>query len=202
MSFMSVLTTSKGRNGLSEQENDRGSDGPNDHATGNEAAAGPNRADRGHAMIATSRASTGGGHHTAAAWPAEVARLDLEPFAVDVHRRDDVAIVQPRGELDLATVETLRAALDDIKDAGRLVLDLRGLSFLDSTGLHLLMALHQRAQRDGFQLTLLAPAAPADKPIKLLGLDQALPFAAPDDALDRQPGESPSGPAPGERGQT
>lgn len=202
MSFVSVLTTSKGRNGPSEQVNDRGSDGPNEHATGNGAAAGPYRADRGLASIATSRSSSDGAHHSAAAWPVEVARLDLEPFAVDVQRRDDVAIVQPRGELDLATVETLRVALDDIKDAGRLVLDLRGLSFLDSTGLHLLMALHQRAQRDGFQLALLAPAAPADKPIKLLGLDQALPFAAPDDALDGQTGESPRSPAPGGSGQT
>ena len=203
MSFVSVLTTSNdGRNGPAEQANDRGRDAPNDHAMGNETATGPNRADRGLAPTATSRASSDGGRHTAAAWAVEVARLDLEPFAIDVQRRDDVAIVQPRGELDLATVETLRAALDDIKGAGRLVLDLRGLSFLDCTGLHLLMALHQRAQSDGFQLALLAPAAPADKAIKLLGLDRALPFAAPGDALDSQPGESASGPASWGRGQT
>ena len=37
---------------------------------------------------------------------------DLEPFAVEVQRRDHVTIVQPRGELDLATVETLRSTLD------------------------------------------------------------------------------------------
>jgi len=202
MSFVSVLTTSsKGRNRPSEQTNDRGREGPNDHATGNGTAAGPNPADDGLRLIATSRASSDGGRHTAAAGAVEVARLDLEPFAVDVHRRDDVAIVKPRGELDLATVETLRDALDDINDAGRLVLDLRGLSFLDCTGLHLLVALHRRAQRDEFQLDLLAPAAPTDKAIKLLGLDRALPFAAPDDALDRQPGESASGPAPQARGQ-
>ncbi len=89
-----------------------------------------------------------------------------EPFSVEVQQRDDVAIVQPRGELDLATVETLRAALDGHQEPGRLVLDLRGLSFIDSTGLHLLVALHQRAQRDGFQLTLVAPAAPADSAIQ------------------------------------
>ena len=116
------------------------------------------------------------------------------PFAVEVHRRDDVAIVQPSGELDLATVETLRAALDDNKSAERLLLDLRGLSFIDSTGLHLLLALHQRAQGDRFQLTLIAPAAPVDRAIQLCGLDQALPFVAPIDALDSEPGEPASGP--------
>ena len=109
----------------------------------------------------------------------------LEPFAVKVQRRDDVAIVQARGELDVATVETLRATLGAIVSTGRLVLDLRGLSFIDSTGLHLLVALHQRAQRDGFQLTLVAPAAPVDRAIRLCGLDEALPFV---DALDGEPG--------------
>ena len=200
MSFVSVLTTSnQGRDRPAKQANDSGRDAPNDHATGNGAAAGPNRAEPGRVRIAASLAASDGGRPAASAWAVEVARL--EPFAVDVQRRDDVAIVKPRGELDLATVQTLRAALDDINDAGRLVLDLRGLSFLDCTGLHLLVALHQRAQRDEFQLTLLAPTAPADRPIKLLGLDRALPFAAPDDALDRPPGESAPGPAPQARGQ-
>jgi anti-sigma B factor antagonist len=105
-----------------------------------------------------------------------------QPFAVDVQRRSDVASVSPRGELDLGTVETLRAALDAVEDAGRLVLDLRGLSFIDSTGLHLLVELHERAQHDGFQLTLVAPAAPANKAIQLSGLDQALPFVAGESA--------------------
>ena len=133
---------------------------------------------------------------------------DLEPFAVEVQRRKHVTIVQPRGELDLATAETLRstldaaiaetlsAALDGMENGARLVLDLRGLSFIDSTGLHLLVALDQRAQRDGFQLTLLAPAAPVDRAIQLCGLDQTLPFAAPVDAVDTEPGES----SPADRG--
>ena len=90
------------------------------------------------------------------------------------------------------TDEDLGAALESLTKKGmkRLVLDLRGLSFFDSTGLHLLVALHQRAQRDGFQLTLVAPAAPADHAIKLSGLDQVLPFVAADDAVDREPGDS------------
>ena len=120
---------------------------------------------------------------------------DLELFAVDVQRREGVTIVQPRGELDLATAETLRstldaaiaetlrAALDGMELGARLVLDLRRLSFIDSAGLHLLVALDQRAQRDGFQLTLLAPPAPADRAIALCGLNQVLPFAASADAV-------------------
>jgi anti-anti-sigma factor len=139
--------------------------------------------------LQTSRASSDGRHPTGSARAVEVA--GPESFAVEVQQRDAVAIVQPRGELDLVTVETLRAALDAIKSTERLVLDLRGLSFIDSTGVQLLVALHQRAQRDGFQLTLMAPAAPVDRAIQLCGLDQTLPFVA---VVDAEPGESASGP--------
>jgi anti-sigma B factor antagonist len=133
---------------------------------------------------------------------------DREPLAVEVERRTHVTIVQPRGELDLATAETLRStldaaiaeilssALDGLEHGARLVLDLRGLSFIDSTGLHVLAALDERAQRDGFQLTLLAPAAPIDRAIRLCGLDQILPFEAPADAVDTEPGGS----SPADRG--
>ena len=130
------------------------------HAAGNGGAAGRDRATRGRAPIAASRASSDGARDSASPRAVEVA--GLQPFVVEVQRRDDVAIVQSRGELDLVSVETLRAALDGIESAARLVIDLRGLSFIDSSGLHLLVALHQRAQRDGFQLTLLAPAAPLE----------------------------------------
>jgi stage II sporulation protein AA (anti-sigma F factor antagonist) len=136
---------------------------------------------------------------------------DLEPFAVDVQRRDHLTIVQPRGELDMATVETLRsaldvaiadtlrAALDGFETGARLVLDLRRLSFIDSSGLHLLVALDERARRDGFLLTLIAPAAPIDRAIQLCGLDQTLPFVPADEhalAAGARTAEHPQ-PSPG-----
>ena len=141
--------------------------------------------------------SSDGASRTGSAAAVELA--GPQPFTVDVQRSGGVAIVQPHGELDLATVETLRAALDGVENPGRLVLDLRGLSFIDSTGLHLLVALDQRAQRDGFQLTLVAPAAPADKAIHVSGLDQALPFVAADDAVEPDPSEYTSSPLGGSR---
>ena len=131
-------------------------------------------------FVAHSRANTPATQPALApAGDAEQAGAGLVPFTVEVQRQDDVAIVEPRGELDVATVETLGAALDDIKSAGRLVLDLRGLSFIDSSGLHLLIALDQRAQRDGFQLALVAPAPPVDRAIQVSGLGKTLPFVSP-----------------------
>jgi anti-sigma B factor antagonist len=175
-------SSSEGGDALAEHAHDKANEGRD-------------RATPGRAPIAASRASSDGPRDRASPRAVEVA--GLQPFAVEVQSRDDVAIVQSRGELDLVSVETLRAALDGIKSAARLVLDLRGLSFIDSTGLHLLVALHQRAQRDGFQLTLLAPAAPLDKAIQLCGLDKALPFVAPVDAIDSEAGASTSGPRGG-----
>jgi anti-anti-sigma factor len=116
---------------------------------------------------------------------------EFAPFAIEVQRREHVAIVQPRGELDLSTVqalrdrldaaiaETLGAVLEDgMETTARIMLDLRGLTFIDSHGLRLLVALDQRAAREGFLLTLLAPAAPVDRTIQLSGLAQVLPFAS------------------------
>jgi anti-sigma B factor antagonist len=74
--------------------------------------------------------------------------------------------------------------------ATRLVLDLRSLSFIDSTGLHLLVELHQHAQRGGVELTLVAPPAPIDRPIRLCGLDAVLPFAPAVDLIDGEPRDS------------
>jgi len=157
-------------------------------------------------VVETSRPPADRARRALSARVGEIA--DLEPFAVEVQRRDHVTIVQPRGELDLATVDTLRstldtaivetlhAALNGIETGARLVLDLRGLSFIDSNGLHLLVALDERAQRDGFQLSLLAPAAPIGRAIQVCGLDQVLPFVAPD-ALEREPARSASGPQTG-----
>ena len=115
---------------------------------------------------------------------------EVVPFAVEVQRRELVAVVQPTGELDVATIETLSAAvdaaiaetlgaaLDGAERPPQLVLDLRGLTFIGATGLHLLVALDQRSQHEGFQLTLHAPPAPVDRAIQLCGLDRDLPFVA------------------------
>ena len=145
-------------------------------------------------IVETSGSASDHVRHAVSARAAEMP--DFGPFVVETQRRAHITIVQPHGELDIATVEalrstldaaiadTLRAAVDSVDGAARLVLDLRGLSFIDSTGLHLLMASDERAKREGLQLTLIAPAPPIDRAIQVCGLDLVLPFALPDDALD------------------
>lgn len=69
-----------------------------------------------------------------------------EEFEADLEARGDALWVLPRGELDIATApeleEALRLAL--ASDAGAIVVDLRGIEMLDSTGLRALL----EAQRE------------------------------------------------------
>jgi anti-anti-sigma factor len=58
------------------------------------------------------------------------------------------------GELDLATVPVLEQAIPALGSGDALVIDLRELEFIDSSGVHVLMRLDDAARRDGWTLTL------------------------------------------------
>jgi anti-sigma B factor antagonist len=82
---------------------------------------------------------------------------EFEPFRIDVELETDAARVAPVGELDLATVDKLRAEVDRQRESGlaRLVLDLRGVRFLDSTGLRFVLELDSAAKANGQELALI-----------------------------------------------
>ncbi|MGZ8634898.1 MAG: STAS domain-containing protein, partial [Solirubrobacteraceae bacterium] len=62
--------------------------------------------------------------------------FDPTGFSISISDRDGCAVVVIRGELDLATAPELEGALTERLDAGEdVVVDLRELAFLDSTGL-------------------------------------------------------------------
>jgi anti-sigma B factor antagonist len=64
--------------------------------------------------------------------------------------------VAPEGELDLATVGGVRAELDHLLGVGftHIVLDLRRLSFLDSTGLRLILETKRDAEAKAIRLEI------------------------------------------------
>jgi anti-anti-sigma factor len=76
-----------------------------------------------------------------------------QPFSVEVIRSGLTARVVVVGELDLLTAPRLQAVLDKLVAAGdlrHLVLDLRELEFIDSTGVAMIYSLEQLARQDGF----------------------------------------------------
>jgi len=60
------------------------------------------------------------------------------------------------GELDLSTIDQLQSAVDaGVNGSAQLVvMDLRGLTFLDSTGLRLILRLHERLRGQRGRLVL------------------------------------------------
>jgi anti-sigma B factor antagonist len=79
-----------------------------------------------------------------------------KPFHCDVAERDGTTRLRPRGELDMGSVPILEEKLRQALDGGgkRLVIDLRELDFMDSTGLTLLTRWSRGADRDGYALAL------------------------------------------------
>jgi anti-anti-sigma factor len=89
--------------------------------------------------------------------------LGVEPFRVALHRLSgDITSVAPFGDLDLATVGTFERALAHAL-AGPLsvlVLDLRGLGFMDVAGLHRVLRAEREASARGVELVVI-PGGPA-----------------------------------------
>jgi anti-anti-sigma factor len=102
----------------------------------------------------------------------------IEPFTCTVTPERDHVVVAPRGELDMATVGAVEQELRQLHESGfrSIVLDLGGLTFIDSSGLHLVMRWAAEASKDGFEL-LLEPGPPVVQRIfELAAVADELPF--------------------------
>ena len=99
-------------------------------------------------------------------------------FRCEVVHDDRSVRFVPAGELDLATREPLARAIDDVRRSGvdRLVLDLRRLSFLDSSGRRLVLELYAAARGDGFELHLVPGPPYVQRIFELTRTLDALPF--------------------------
>jgi anti-anti-sigma factor len=96
---------------------------------------------------------------------------------VDVEHGDGPAVVRPRGELDLASAPKLRAVLQDLRNKKASVrLELKELTFLDSSGLRLIWETDAAAREDGLTLTLSAGPPQVMRVFELTGLRKRLNF--------------------------
>ena len=77
-------------------------------------------------------------------------------FRVETRRHDRVAVLAVTGELDLASSPSLEGELERVcqSDAGVVIVDLRELEFLDSTGLSVLVKASRRAVEAGRRFAL------------------------------------------------
>jgi anti-anti-sigma factor len=100
----------------------------------------------------------------------------IEEFEADISVRGDELWVLPRGELDIAGApeleETLSLAM--ASDAKAIVVDLRGLEFLDSTGLRTIAEAHMN--EGGERISFVPGNDHVQSIFRVSGLLDELPF--------------------------
>jgi anti-anti-sigma factor len=100
----------------------------------------------------------------------------MKLFGVELHEQPGGVRVELTGEIDLSVIDDLERrlapALEQAPDP--LVIDLRAVEFLDSSGLRLLIALNEKTQADGRRFTLIAAGDPVARVLELAGIDDRL----------------------------
>ena len=102
-------------------------------------------------------------------------------FSCDVGRNGSSAWVRPAGELDLDTVHRVESALAELCVEGcrNLLLDLRQVTFMDSTGLRLVIRWQTAAHQDGFEFAIVPGSEVVQRVFRLTGMDDHLTVADP-----------------------
>jgi anti-anti-sigma factor len=100
---------------------------------------------------------------------------DFQLLLSEPHAR--VLELRLAGEIDLATVAPLREATTTAiasRDYDRLIFDLSGVTFIDSSGLHVLAQAQRALGRDGGATLVICAAPNVRKVFELTGLDRLL----------------------------
>ena len=107
------------------------------------------------------------------------------PIGFETEERDGAVRIALSGELDVATARSVEERLTAL-EAGELpahvILDLRGLRFIDSTGLSLLINADKRGRKAGRRVTIVAGTGPPRRILDTTGLRGRL------DIVDEPPG--------------
>jgi anti-sigma B factor antagonist len=103
------------------------------------------------------------------------------PFACEIRSDGDLTILELTGELDLAQAPALAGAITEVLETGcrRLIVDLRGLSFLDASGLQALLTANRSARARGGQVSLVPGCFQVQRLFELTGADSRFTFVDP-----------------------
>jgi anti-sigma B factor antagonist len=116
-------------------------------------------------------------------------------FSIDVRPERDLVRVCPAGEIDFDTVGVVRAQLDELTRAGFtcVVLDLRDVTFLDSSVMHFAIDAQAASTADGWEFGIIEGPANVQRAFEIAGLSERLPFVDPAEltSLRRKDGDRP-----------
>ena len=88
------------------------------------------------------------------------------------------------GELDLYRLPELTEALQSAAGARRILIDLREVTFLDSTTLALLVQEHRRRREEGREFVILTGPHTPMTTFALTGVDRILPIQSDGDGVE------------------
>ncbi|MEW2258661.1 STAS domain-containing protein [Streptomyces sp. NPDC047869] len=99
----------------------------------------------------------------------------LEQLSIVVAATDGIHVLTPAGEIDHHTGDALSQALDLTgKPRPRVVVDLHQVTFMDSSGINVLIAAHRALTEAGGWLRLARPTGAVMRTLQLVGLDTVI----------------------------
>jgi len=102
-----------------------------------------------------------------------------DALTVVVRRERGVVIAAVAGDIDVSTVSRLRECLFELAGDGQtLIVDLNRITFIDSSGLGVLVGAARRADQHGASLNMVCSRPEIRKLLWLTGVDRRIPLAA------------------------
>jgi anti-sigma B factor antagonist len=97
-------------------------------------------------------------------------------FDVSTESEGDSALVRFTGDLDIQVAERAATAVEGVEADGPklLVIDLSGLSFMDSSGMAVVAAAHARALEADRRFVIVNPRGGVRRAFEVSGLDQSV----------------------------
>jgi anti-anti-sigma factor len=99
-------------------------------------------------------------------------------FTAETRIERDCAVLALEGELDFAVKLQARAALEQVAGTPVLVIDLRDLTFMDTSGIHLLLEAREQCRASGRMLLVVPGPANVHRALVALELESEFSFVA------------------------
>ena len=117
---------------------------------------------------------------------------DGDQLSIDVRRDTDRVVIVLEGELDMATAPRLQGAIDDpgVASMPSIVIDLRQLQFIDSTGLRVILAALQASRERGQEFAITRGSAQVERLLSITGVAEHMrAIDSPEALLDGHQGQ-------------
>jgi anti-sigma B factor antagonist len=99
-----------------------------------------------------------------------------EPFEAHVEQEAGATFVRLSGELDLNCRRQFDSTMKRVASVRgqKIVIDLSGLTYVDSSGLRMILEAESISRRDGFDLSFIPGRGQVQRVLELTGVDSAL----------------------------